>query len=211
MRNVVKFALGLSVIAASFALARPASATRWRNLDTRNGTFFMGVSGGCTNTQFGCRIFSGRNIIVWQNSSTDGKNHTDQNWMVPGVANPSTLIGNTLVSMTPQLAGLSILNSSTAAGAQVVVRDIDPQVFRPDQSWEIKRAEDVQAPFTGCFILRNRNSSQVAGVSGGTLSQGQNVIQWALYLGTPNQGSVQTPMGWHLDQFWCPEADISFP
>jgi len=210
MRNVVRFALGLFIVTASLALARPASATRWRNLDTRNGTFFMGVAGGCVNTQFGCRLISGSRIIIWQNTPGDGKNHTDQNWMVPAV--PATrFIGNTLPSTTPQLAGLSILNSSTAAGAQVVVRDIDPAVSRPDQTWEIKTAQSVQAPFAGCFILRNVNSSQVAGVSGGSMTQGQNVIEWALYLGTPNQGSVQSPSGWHLDQFWCPENDITFP
>lgn len=210
MRSVAKFAVGLFVVTSGLALARPASATRWRNLDTRNGTFFLGVSGGCTSTQFGCRIVSGRNIIVWQNTG-DGKDHRDQNWMGGSVATASTFIGNSLPSTTPQLAGLSLGGTWTQAGVQVVVRDIPPCCSTADQSWEIKKAEDVHAPFAGCFLLKNVASGMVAGVSGGTLAQGKNVIQWGLFLGASDQGSITNPMGWHLDQFWCPEPDISFP
>jgi hypothetical protein len=210
MGNIARLALGLSIIATSLALARPASATRWRNLDTRNGTFFMGVAGGCVNTVNGCRLISGTKIIVWQNTN-DGKDHRDQNWMVAGAASPNTFVGNTLPSTTPQLAGLSIAGNPIANGSQVIVRDILPCCNAADQKWEIKRAEDVQAPFTGCFLFRNINSGQIAGVAGGTVTQGKDVIQWPLFLGTPNQGSLQNPMGWHLDQFWCPEADITFP
>jgi hypothetical protein len=204
MRNVGKFALGLSVIAASLASARPASATRWLNRDMSHGTFYMGVAGGCVNTSIGCALISGTRIIVWE-PSNDGKNHTDENWMVGG-ADATTLFGNTLFSTTPQLAGLSIQGSSPAEGAAVVVRDINPCCNQPDQTWRIIRAEDLGAPYWNCFVLLNVNSSMVAGVAGGAVTQGASVIQWPLFVGKP-----LSPTGWHPDQFWCPATDITFP
>jgi hypothetical protein len=204
MRKVVKFVLGLSVIAASLASATPASATRWVNRDMSHGTFFMGVAGGCVNTPIGCSLVPGTRIIVWQ-PSNDGKNHTDQNWMVPGV-DATRYFGNELFSTTPQLIGLSIQGSSTANGAAVVVRDIPPCCATADQTWQIIKAEDLQAPFWNCFVIKNNYTGKVAGVAGGTVTQGASVIQWPLFMGQP-----LSPTGWHPDQFWCPTTDITFP
>ena len=160
----------------------------------------MGVSGGCSGSP--CRLISGTKIIVWSNPPNDGKNHKDQDWM--GTPGSTTFVGNVLPSQTPQLAGLSIQNSSTSNGALVVVRDIPPGSSTPDQTWEIKKAEDLGATtFANCYIFRNVFTGQVAGVSGGIVQNGSNVIQWPLFLGTTG-----SPAGWHPDQFWCPVDDI---
>jgi len=207
MRNVVRVALGLSIIAATLAVARPASARfgRWVNFVNRNralnlgGPFFMGVAGNCNGTG-PCTFNSGTRIIVWANGN-DGKNHDDQKWTTPDPGQGQAFVTNLLPSTTPQQAVLSIQGPDMKKeGQPVLVRDAVPGVPNASQMWEIVPAEAYGATtFAGCFVFRNVNASQVAGVAAANLFNGASVIQWPLFVGTAGQST-----GWHPDQFWCP-------
>jgi hypothetical protein len=208
MRNVVRFALGLSIIAVSLGMARPASARfgRWVNfvnkdrLPQNGGPFFMGVSGGCNPNTNPCQVSNGAQIIVWANG-TSGGNHSDQSWTTPdsGIA----FVTNLDPTNTPQQGVLSIQGPSssfTNVGRAVIIRDAVPGQPSPDQNWEIVPAASYGAStFAGCFVFRNANSSMVASVSGGNVFSGASVIQYPLFVGTPGSS-----VGWHPDQFWCP-------
>jgi hypothetical protein len=212
MRNVVRFALGLSVIAVGLAVATPASARsgRWVNFVNKDrpveqgGPFFLGVAGGCTVRAPGepCSLGLGARIIVWANVN-DGKNHDDQKWIT--LDSGSGFFTNFLPVRTAvlQQAVLGIEGPSDRVkreGQPVIISDAIPGNPNPTHTWAVVRAEDFGATtFAGCFVFVNINSGQVAGVAAANVFSGANVIQWPLFPGMPNQAA-----GWHPDQFWCP-------
>jgi hypothetical protein len=157
-------------------------------------------------------VVSGTKIIAWENNINDGKNHNDQLWNQTTGAGISTTVKNFMLTTNNADACLSVSGNATqklANGTQLEVRTCDGGM---DQLWEIRPANDptLQAPFKNsdgispCFIFRNTNSGQVMGVANGgapgAVKDGAAIIQWPLYLGTPNSFS-----GWHPDQFWCPQ------
>lgn len=189
-KTATRLALGAFLVTAGLALASPANAQvltqRWRNADTRNGTFFFGVSGGAKTNGFGkFWINGGTNIIIWPASGQD------QQWTAN--LGGSGEVVNRFTDLSGSKMCLDINGRSTANGAQMVVQ---PCLSVGDnQQWQIKKAEDYGAPFPGCYVFINRLSGQVMGVSNGNVFKGASVIQWPLYQGNP----------WHPDQFWCPQ------
>jgi hypothetical protein len=201
MRNVAtSVVLGLCIVVGSFAMSSPAHATeqRWNNRATgsQGQQFFFGVSGCCTCfPRVGCKINPGTGIIIWQLSQDD------QIWDTTAPAN-GVMVQNRLDDGSSRdCLGVSSVNPPgiTNNGAQMIIQACNAS--NNAQKWNIKRAEDWQAPFPGCFTFQNVNSLKFLGVSGGTMQNGTKVIQWTLFQGTPNMTT-----GWHADQFWCPVA-----
>lgn len=161
----------------------------WANADFSHGTFLLSVAGGPVCN--GCGVKAGSGIVIWQST---GK--SDQIW---NDTPPST---GQFPNALPDSAGagatcLSVAAGSTANGAKLVIWPCSAGT--PDQTWQVIPASNFGAPFVNCFVLRNSKSAQVMGVTNGVMASGTAVIQWPLYLGTPNSTE-----GWHKDQFWCP-------
>lgn len=193
MGNLVKFmGVGLSIIASSLALtdrARADDLRHWANLNMSQGTFLLSVAGGPACA--GCGVKAGSGIVIWPSVGT-----SDQIWndTPPGTGQfPNALRDN--ASGTPTC--LSVAGGSTANGAKLVIWPCSAQ--SADQTWQVIPASTFNAPFGNCFVLRNSKSAQVMGVANAVMAAGTAVVQWPLFLGTPNSTA-----GWHLDQFWCP-------
>lgn len=109
----------------------------------------------------------------------------------------------------PMCAGVAA--NSKALNAAVVIWDCQDQTQGPGQYWKAVSAEELGAPFSGCFAFVNQNSTLpgkqpvVMSVQGGVVKNGQTVVQYTLC--TPTNGACGSPANWwHEDQFWCPAS-----
>ena len=186
-RIATKAALGLLMLSASLVVSRTASAQAWnRWQNAANRSYYLGVSGGaqCTPGRQ-CWVNPGTQMITYQLSGLDQRFYS----AAPGTGTVQEYYADFNYSgMCVGVAG-----GSTSNGANLVTWECNGS---NDQSWQLKKAEDYGAPYTGCYVFINQNSGQVMGVAGGTVNNGAKVIQWPFY---------QSP-AFHADQFWCPVA-----
>ncbi len=175
-----------AVVAQSAPTYAQAVQTRWRNADTTNGTFYLGISGGKICNGWDCWVNHGTNIITYQSQI----NGNDQFWSV--FEDSTNEVINQLNSSTHQVMCLGVSGGSTNNGAPLIIWECNGN--SQDQYWQVKKAEDYGAPYAGCFVFINTKSGQVMGVSNGVVKNGSQVIQWPFY---------QNPF--HVDQFWCPQ------
>jgi hypothetical protein len=179
MQNVLtKAALGLSIIAGSVALARPASATNtfyeWQN--HKNTNFCLGVAAG--------NVTNGTHLIVWQCNG-----NSDQAWS-EDLSDELSFGSESYFSFrdgTNYNKCLGVPAGSHNQGVGLVIWDcVTPRSSHPDQFW---------APLidytTGCYKFLNANSGMYMAVgNNGDVENGTQVVQWP-----------STPTA---DQEWCP-------
>jgi hypothetical protein len=190
-RNTLRTALAAFIVIACVALTAPASAqdlVHYRNADTSQGKFFLGVSGGPTCSPVDCGLNNGQSIITYQLSGSD------QQWW--STTNGPLLNLNDNVTIDALMC-LGVAGGKLNEGIPLVIWQCNGA---DDQSWKVVPAETLKAPFPECFAFFNNKSGMVAGVSGGKVQNGTKVIQWPLFQGTPGGDA-----GWHPDQFWCPQ------
>jgi hypothetical protein len=165
--------LGLSIIAGSLAVERPASAfvlisRASPGYSQSNGTMFCaGVAAGNVNTD-------GTKIIIWP--CIQGAQ--DQQWSEVALNDVWFSLRNG--ANTNQC--LSVAAGSVNRGAQTIIwrfYGAGNQYWRKDPS-----------PHPGCYYLTNLGSQLVLGVAAGTMAQGTPLIQWEKLNG-------------HVDQEWC--------
>ncbi len=208
------FIVGLAI--AGSAQAQAVTMARWRNADTRRGTFYFGVSGGetCNPSTNICGLKSGTQIITYQKSGEDQIWGATESWFSIGIQDlfPDIANGNPLC-VTPQ-------NESTSRNANLIVKDCqfdvqDPNVPAPsdngdwNQVWAAIPAESVGAPYTGCFAFEKGLQNDPAGptvmsVYQGIVQNGSHVVQWPLCQPGSN-ACGNPPNAFHPDQWWCPE------
>ena len=186
----IRATLGLFLVTASLVVARSASAqtvVTYMNADTSNGPYYLGVSGGahCNSAGQDCYLTNGQNIITYQASGND------QQWFAPAAEGTGHVPDYYFAENGDDMC-LGVAAGSKSNGASLVIWDCTGNPL--NQQWQVKKAEDYGAPYTGCFIFINQNSGQVMGVAAGEVGDGAQVVQWPFYLGPD----------WHPDQFWCP-------
>ena len=198
--SATRIALGLFIAVATLGISKGAHAqtwAHWRNQVEPGGVpLYLGVSGGpfCTPTR-GCGYTAGTHIILWT-STTSG----DQNWLTsfPGTGNVQNEFGD---PGTGDPWDLAVYGDYTANSTYVV---IEPPTVN-SAIWTITRAEDLGAPYTGCFAFINQNSGKAMVVYQGNVYKGASVVQYDLC--TPTNNLCGNPShAWHPDQFWCPET-----
>jgi len=195
---------GLAIVVAGVAISGSAHAqsfSRWRNASTAHGTFFLGVSGGAQCNRFEeCGVVPGTQLITWQKAGDD------QQWRL-------VLPGGGFVDVQdffPDLATNSgtcmhVRNQSSSAGANLELTSGGFCIFSDNSvRWHLVRAEDIGAPFPGCFAFQNGLSGMFMSVYQGNVQNGSRVVQWPLC--QPGSSACGAPAGFHADQFWCPET-----
>jgi hypothetical protein len=215
-------ALGGIIVAASLAVAGSASAQTatwalWKNANTTNGTFYMGVSGGpkC-NASRQCWVVSGTQIITWVASQGDQY----MGATVPVPSDPYVVESTTIQDFYKDSTGnsmcLAVAGNSQNQNASIVVTACSNA--SPSQYWAAYRAEYLGAPYPGCFLFVNENNSSgganVLSVSQGSVKNGSHVIQFAECAPMPTGNTAScgfAPNAWHPDQFWCPVQPAVVP
>lgn len=213
-RLTTQMALGLSIVFAGLAVSGSANAQtfgRWRNANTTNGTFYLGVAGGCEYYKgpgYECGLKSGQQIITYQLAGLDQQ-----------MAAPTDETVGRIQDTYPDYQDLTtpmcvaVANNSKSLNAGVVIWDCQTTSQGPGQYWKAESAEDLGAPsqYAGCFVFINQNSSPsypankpvVLSVQNGVVKNGSAVVQYSLC--TDTNGACGNPSNqWHADQFWCP-------
>lgn len=209
-RRATQIGLGVSAVIAGLMLSGSASAQstslqRWQNANTTNGVFYLGVSGGevCTGPNGSCGLKRGTQIITYQSSGDDQKMSApvvDTTGRIQDYYNDKD---NMIVSMC-----VGVANNLKSLNAGLVIWDCQDQSQGPGQWWEAVSAEELGAPFPGCFVFVNQNSSVngatiVMSVQNGVVKNGSGVVQYSLC--SPASNACGNPSyAWHADQFWCP-------
>jgi hypothetical protein len=212
-KRATQIGLGVSLVIAGLALSGSANADstplqRWQNANTTYGAFYLGVSGGevCTGPNGSCGLARGTGIITYQLSGDD------QKMSAPLVDATGTIQDfyadkdNMIISMC-----VGVGNNSQSLGAGLVIWDCQDQTKGPGQYWTALSAEELGAPFPGCFVFVNQNSSVngatvVMSVQNGVVANGSPVIQYSLC--EPTNNACGNPANaWHADQFWCPVSN----
>jgi hypothetical protein len=209
-------ALGGVIVAASLAVAGSASAQTatwalWKNANTTNGTFYMGVSGGpkC-NASRQCWVNPGTQIITWTQSQGDQYMGAIENFP------PGTTIQDFYKDSSGNPMCLQVAGNSQSTNANIVVSECQNRTQSPSQFWQAASAEDLGAPFPGCFMFFNMNSPgvtlMVLSVFQGSVKDGSRVIQFPICEPTSGGNTCGfPPNAWHPDQFWCPIQPTIIP
>jgi hypothetical protein len=203
-RSGVRVLQGLAIVAAGAAMSGSAHAqsfSRWRNANTTNGTFYLGVSGGevCDPANDQCGVAAGTQLITWQ------KGGDDQQWkeVLPGggfvdfqdfFPDPWTNTGTCM----------HVRGQSNSENANLETQSGGACLTEPSARWRPIRAEDMGAPFPTCIAFQNLSSGMYVSVSQGNVKNGSHVIQWPLC--QSGSSACGSPAGFHADQWWCPEA-----
>jgi hypothetical protein len=221
-RITTRWVLGGITMVASLAVASSASAQTvtwalWQNANTANGMFYMGVSGGpkCNSTTHQCWVNPGTQIITWTQSQADQYMGAIENWF------PGTQIQDFYKDMNGNPMCLGTAANSTSQNANIVVWECQDKTQGPGQYWQSFRAEDLGAPYPGCFMFVNMNTTAATGgfegvlsVFQGSVKDGSRVIQFPICSPRPNSNTAScgfAPNAWHPDQFWCPYQPPPIP
>lgn len=179
MKNIVKCAaLGLSIMAASLATAKPAAALPPMNLvnlkaQQEGHAICMGIAGGDP----GGHVTAGTKIIVW-----DCNISNDQAWILNGFA-PITQFQDVATDTWGRSMCLNDPGGINDKGVQLNIA----RCGGPNQSFVLQGTS-----LEGCFNLVNTNSNRVVGVANAQtnpVKDGMGVIMWDA------NGSA--------DQIWC--------
>ncbi len=199
--SATRIALGVFIAAATMAASKGAHAqgfVRWQNASQPNGVqYYLGVSGGpwCTPTR-GCGYTAGTQIITWT------KSQDDQYWLgnYPGTVSVENKFGDPGVG-DPWF--LAVSGNSTSNSANLV---IEPWGYGSSETWVIESAEQLGAPYSGCYAFVNQHSGKAMAVQGGVPNNGAHVIQYDFC--APNNNNCGNPShAFHPDQFWCPVSN----
>jgi hypothetical protein len=210
-RLATQMVLGLSVVFAGLAISGSASAQtfgRWQNANQANGTFYLGVAGGCVSKGpgFECGMKPGQQIITYQLAGFDQQMSAFTDGTVTQIKDTYP---DYMDLTTPTCVGVA--NNVKSLNAGLVIWDCQTPSQGPGQYWIAKTAESLGAPYSGCFVFVNQNSSAgqpaskpiVMSVQSGVVKNGSAVVQYTLC--SPTNGACGNPSNqWHPDQFWCP-------
>ncbi|HVV53580.1 MAG TPA: RICIN domain-containing protein [Polyangia bacterium] len=186
--------------AAISGSAQAQTFSRYRNANTAHGTFYLGVSGGevCDPANEKCGVKAGTQLITYQKSGDD------QQWELTlpqgGYVYLQDLLGD---PWTNDGTCINVVNRSTSQGANLEIESAGC-IGDPTARWRPVQAEDLGAPYPGCYAFQDLASGLYMGVSGGNVQNGSHVIQWPLCIAGSN--ACGGPAGFHPDQFWCPET-----
>jgi hypothetical protein len=209
-KTTVRVVLSLSVLIAGVALSRVADAQsgshgtfpRLRNANTAHGTFYLGVSGGEQCNQYEeCGLVAGTQLKVWQ------KSQLDQTWFLPPQQN-GYRFGNVINYFVDLWTGNDLCivvqnNDAFKQGTNLVVTDCTTDYAT--KYWYATPAEDLGAPYPGCFAISESLDAMYISVAAGNVQNGSLVDIWPLC--RPGSNACGNPSNaFHPDQFWCPEA-----
>jgi Ricin-type beta-trefoil lectin domain-like len=207
-KNGVRVLYGLAIVVAGVAISGSAHAQalntflRWRNASTAHGTFYLGVSGGvkCNPANEQCGVAAGTPLITWQKAGLD----QEVQLILPGGGYVS-LQDYYSDPWTNSGTCLHVRGQSTSLNAVLETQSGGSCLFGDNSTrWHTVRAEDLNAPFPGCYVFQNAASSLYMAVSAGNVQNGSAIVQYALC--QPGSNACGAPAGYHADQFWCPEA-----
>jgi len=192
MRNtLVRTVLGLSIAAGSLVMARPASATVWKNF--ADESFCLSTNNQSTNL--------GTALVI---RTCDGG--ADQNWgqvNTPWNNNYNELYNQSVAAPPPfapsnaRCAGVS--GGTYGNGSSLIIWTCNNSTQSHDQGWHGVLSGYYDTNGHACYYFINELaweatqgvSTQVFGVSGGTMTNGRPIITWEKFATG------------HHDQIWC--------
>jgi hypothetical protein len=205
--RAVRVAQVVVILVGGLTVARSAHAQglswrHWRNANTTNGTFYLGVSGGevCNGIGGPCGLATGTPLVTWQQSGWD------QLWGIGG----NDIVQNDLPDFGGDPVCIGAQNHVDGKNANLAVYDCSDTVDS-DMHWFAYPVEELTppAPFPGCYVFfeAGKTDGTVMSVYQGVVKNGSRVVEWPLC--TPNRGNCGSPTNaYHADQIWCPDSPL---